>query len=164
MNGLTSTFLLLLVLFLSACGKEEVNPSSGNTLTLNGDAFEVSFASLMGVSIEDEGHAGITFTGNKGTTAKTLMIDIEYSPSKAIDGTYSFPQTGTDRYLNDWLTNYSEISVDGESNSTNLQKGSVTVKENGDSNYTISIDLEMKDGKHFKGTYRGEVQAAFNNQ
>ncbi|WP_152425175.1 hypothetical protein [Nafulsella turpanensis] len=157
-----SITLFLFVFLLSACTKEGMSPS-GNSLTLNGAPFEVATVSLLGVSLEGEGHAGLTFTGREGTTAKTLTVDFEYSPAQAVDGTYAFPQTNGARLLNDWLTNFTEFNFSGETNSTNLEKGTVTIKDNGDSNYTVTIDLTMTDGKVFKGTYRGDVQAVFNN-
>lgn len=162
--GLSSTFLLLLGFLLNACSGEEINPAA-NTIMMDEVPFDISVASLQGISLENEGHVSITLTGNKGTTVKTLMINFEYSSSEPINGTYAFPQT-TDtpyRYLDDWLTNYTELNAGGVAESSNLEKGKVTVKDNGDSNYTITIDFLMTDGKSFKGTYKGIVQAVFNN-
>lgn len=161
-HSVSSTFLFFLVLLLAACSGEEINPSA-NTITMDGAPFNISAASLAGISLDNEGHASITFTGNKGTTVKTLMIDFEYSPSEPVSGTYTFPQTTGTRYLNDWLTNYTELNVGGVAASSNLEKGKVTVKDNEGSNYTITIDLQMTDGKKFKGTFKGMVQAVFNN-
>lgn len=156
--------LLLMAGLFSACSKESILPSSENTLTLDGSPFKVAVASLLGTSIDDEGNAAISFTGTDGTLSKTLGMVIAYSPSQALSGTYAFPETSGARHLDDWLTNYTEMTVAGDMQSTNLEKGTVKLKDNGESNYTITIDLVMVDGKKFKGTYTGTVQAVFNNQ
>lgn len=163
-KNLLAIYLLLMAGLFSACSKENILPSSENTLTLDGAPFKVSVASLLGTSIEDEGNASVSFTGTDGTLTKTLGMVIDYSPSQALSGTYAFPATSGARHLDDWLTNYTEMTVSGDVNSTNLEKGTVTVKENGESNFTITVDLVMVDGKKFKGTYKGTVQAVFNNQ
>jgi hypothetical protein len=116
--------------------------------------------------MDGEGHAGITLVNTDGTVSKSLGIDFEYSPDASVSGTYSFPQNNTDRYLDDWLTNYTEMSQSssgGSSESTNLQEGTVTVKDNGGSNYSVTVDLTMVDGKVFKGTYQGKMMTMFNN-
>jgi len=157
---------LAAILFLVSCGSDDdAKPSVTNTIKLDGEAFSITAPSLMGVSIDGEGHAGITFTNTNSTgeLTKVLSIDFEYSPSESVSGTYSFPQ-GTSRFLDDWLTNYTEFSMSsGSSNSTNLESGTVTVTDNGNNNYTVVVDLTMIDGKHFEGKYSGKFTVAFNN-
>jgi hypothetical protein len=155
--------LLLMGLLLQSCAVDNIDPTSENTLKVNGETFEVTMASLLGISLEGEGHAALTFTGTNGVLTKVLTIDFEYSPSEDVSGTYAYPSASGSRNLNNFLTNYTEMPVTGAVYATNLEKGTVTVKDNGDSNYTITMDLLMNDGKVFKGTYRGEVQTVFNN-
>lgn len=162
------SLLLLLALFVGfiSCDSDDDKPSTINTITLDGGSFKIQSATLLGVSLDGEGHAAITFVNTDGTISKSLGIDFEYTPDRSVSGTYSFPQNNTDRYLDDWLTNYSVItqsSGGADSESTNLQEGTVTVKDNGGSNYTVTIDLTMDDGKVFKGQYQGKMVAMFNN-
>lgn len=154
-------FVLALLPVLMSCQSDD-EPSVVNTIALDGQPFNIQSASLIGVSIDGEGHAAITLINTDGTLSKSLGIDFEYSPDASVSGTYSFPQNNTDRYLDDWLTNYTEMTQ-ATSESTNLTEGTVTVKDNGGSNYTVTIDLLMEDGKVFKGTYQGKMQAMFNN-
>jgi len=158
------TFLLLLIgsiTVLSGCGSDET-PS--NTIKIDGTSLKVLFASLLGVSIDGEGHVAMSLTAvsNSGIT-KSLSIDFEYSTSAPIAGSYSFPQEGNDRMLNE-ITNYVMMDIVEETQySTDIESGRVTVKDNGGDNYTLTIDLIMKDGLIIKGTYRGDFEVAFNN-
>lgn len=155
--------LILLILF-SACDTDKVDPTKPeNSITLNGTSFFLTTTSLLGVTIAGEGHAGFQFVQSGGSTGvNTLNIDIEYFTSKPVAGVYSFPQTGSDRYLDDWLTTYTEVN--GTTiNSFHLISGTMTVKDNGNSNYTITMDLTMEGGKIFKGTYKGDFFSQFNN-
>jgi hypothetical protein len=151
---------LISLVWLAGCSSDD-DAKPQNTITLDGQPFKITSASLIGVSIDGEGHAGISFTNVSSTKSKILSIDFEYSPNEPISGTYSYPQ-GSDRYLDDILTYYTEI--EGSSfNDTDLEEGTVTIVENGGSNYTVTINLTMLDGKVFSGTYKGKFVVAFNN-
>lgn len=157
-------FVLALLPILMSCQSDD-EPTTINTVMLDGQPFKIQSASLLGVSVDGEGHAGITFLSADGTITKSLSMDIEYSPNTPVSGNYSFPQNNTDRYLDDWLTNYTVMTQasGGSAESTSLQEGTVTLKDNGGSNYSVTIDLKMVDGKVFKGTYQGQMQTVFNN-
>jgi hypothetical protein len=157
---LKNYFLVLPLLFV-ACSEDE--PSVSNTIMLDGTSFKVTTVSLLGVSIDGEGHAGITFSFVQGTNVKSLTVDFDYSPSISLTGTYSYPVVNNNRLLDDWLTNYTEFNGNTEITSTNLQTGTLTVADHGNSRYTFTIDLKMLDGKVFKGTYKGTVTSMFNN-
>ncbi|HEY3429968.1 MAG TPA: hypothetical protein VGK39_04765 [Cyclobacteriaceae bacterium] len=162
MKNVKSLLLLLLVsLILVSCDSDE--PSAG--VTIDGKSFNVISASLLGVSIGGDGHATISLTSANSSMSKTLSLDFEYSPNSPIEGNYSFPQVGSDRYLDDWLTNYSEITLSGGGsiNSTNLETGKITIQDNGNNNYTVTMDLTMIDGTIIKGKYRGAFLVTFNN-
>jgi hypothetical protein len=158
------SFLIVTVL-LASCGSDEV--TSGNSIKIDGQSFKVVSASLLGVSISGEGHAAISLTSiASSSSTKTLTLDFEYSPSAPVAGNYSFPQTGTDRYLDDFLTNYTEMTISGTgstSTSTNLDFGKITVQDHGGDNYTVTIDITMMDGTVIKGKYRGDFVVMFNN-
>jgi len=155
------TLLLFVSLIIASCGSDE--PSAG--LSIDGKSFNVLSASLLGVSIGGDGHATISLTSANSTVAKTISLDFEYSPTSSVSGNYSFPQVGTDRYLDDWLTTYDEISFSGggSSTSTNLESGKITVKDNGNNKYTVTMDLRMIDGRVIKGKYSGTFTVMFNN-
>jgi hypothetical protein len=158
-------YLLLFVAlpWLSACSDDDKTPSVENTIKMDGSTFNVVSVSLLGVSIDGEGHAGITFTNTDGSVTKSLTVDFEYSPSTTLSATYSYPQVNNKRLLDDWLTTYSEFNQTTEITSTNLESGTLTLEDNGNSKYTVTIDLTMVDGKVFRGTYKGTVTTFFNN-
>ena len=156
------TLLVIISLIITSCGSDE--PSAG--ISIDGKAFNVISASLLGVSISGEGHATISLTSatSSGLT-KTISLDFEYAPTSPVSGNYSFPQVGTDRFLDDWLTNYTEINISGGGSveSTNLESGKITVQDHGNDNYTVTMDLTMIDGTIIKGKYRGVFTVMFNN-
>jgi hypothetical protein len=157
------SLLLFVSLVLVSCGSDE--PSAG--ISIAGKSFKVISASLLGVSISGDGHATISLTSVTNTsTSKTLSLDFDYSPSSPVSGSYSFPQAGSDRFLDDYLTNYTEITFSGGGssvNSTNLKSGKITIQDNGNDNYTVTMDLTMLDGTVIKGKYRGDFIVMFNN-
>lgn len=163
---LSLSLIILVFIIFTACSADDVIPGVRNTLTLNGQTFQVTTASITGVAIDNEGHAGISFTQVSNTVSKTLTIDIDYTGNSQVAGKYSYPLVGTDKYLDDFLTSYTEISITSNgtiSNATSLSTGSVTIQHNGANSYTVSIDLVMEDGKEFKGSYSGSFLVAFNN-
>lgn len=162
-QGLLPLYLLLIALLFQSCQVDNIDPTSENEITVDGASFEVTVVTLVGISMEDAGHASISFTGTNGVLSKVLTVNVEYSPSQPLDGTYAYPSVSGARYLDNFLTNYTEMTSSGPTYATVLEKGTVTLKDNGDSNYTITMELTMIDGKVFKGTYQGAVQAAFNN-
>lgn len=164
-QGFPSLCLLLITLLFQSCQVDNIDPTSENGLTLDGASFDVTVVTLVGVSMEDAGNATLSFTGTNGVLSKILTVSTEYSPSQTLDGTYAYPSVSGSRYLDNFLTNYTEMSTgSGPTYATVLENGAVTLKDNGDSNYTITIDLKMIDGKAFKGTYKGEVQASFTDK
>jgi hypothetical protein len=159
----TYLFLILTLISFSSCSDSDSEPSVENTIKMDGVAFKATTVTLLGVSISDEGHAGITFTVTDGSATKVLTVDFEYSPSASLTGTYSFPASGNHRLLDDWLTNYTEFNGTSEMTSTNLESGTLTMEDLGSSRYMVTIHLTMIDGKVFQGTYKGSVTAVFNN-
>jgi hypothetical protein len=153
---------IVTLLVMAGCSDDD-EPKTTNTITMDGASFKIQNVSLIGVSIDNEGHAGISFTGSDGSVTKVLTIDIEYSPLTTLDGTYASPQFSTHRYMDDFLTNYSEFNGTTEISSTNLDFGSIIVQQNSESNFTFTIDVTMLDGTKFQGVYQGKVDTLFNN-
>lgn len=154
-------YLLLMSLLFQSCAVDNIDPTSKNNLTMDGSPFDVTAVTLVGISLEESGHASLTFTGTNGALTKVLNVNFEYDPAQPVNGIYSFPVVSGARLLDDWLTNYTEMPVTGAVYATTLKKGTVTINDNGGADYTIEIDLEMNDGKIFKGTYQGAVKAQF---
>ena len=164
----TFAFVLCSIILLSGCGSDET-PTTSNSVKFNGSSFSVLSASILGVSIDGEGHAGISFTNvtNSGIS-KTLTIDIEYSGNGSVEGRYSYPQAAGDLYLDEFLTNYTEIDISGGGSEyfTQLEgggNGTVTVQHHGGDNYSVTMDLVMEDGSEFTGKYRGNFVVVFND-
>ena len=155
--------LSISLLFIGSCSSDDdASPSNMNSIKIDGESFEILQASIIGVSLGGDGHAAISLTNENQSLMKTLMIDFEYFTEQSIEGDYAFPQIETQRLLNDWLTNYSEL--DGTTNtSLHLQEGTLKVVHNGGDNYTITMNLIMDGGTVFSGTYTGDFIVYFNN-
>ena len=152
----------IIALFAFGCAKNEEVLPPPNDLTFDGNSFTVTSASVIGVAINNEGHAGISLISINNLKSKVLTIDVEYSGNSSVEGMYSFPQAVNDKYLDDWLTTFT-ITDGSTFTSTNLSVGTVNVINNGGDNYTVVIDLIMVDGSAFKGTYTGDFLVVFNN-
>ena len=162
---LTSALILSMV-FLFSCNEDDAGTRTENSIQLNGTSFSIASATILGVSLDGEGHAGLSLISNSGTLVKTLTIDFEYSPDEPLEGDYAFPQAAGSRLLDDWLTNYTITEITGSSSSSeseHLQEGTMTLVSNGGNNYSVFIDLIMDGGSVFKGTYTGVFTVVFNN-
>jgi hypothetical protein len=148
-------FLVVLTASFTGCSDDD-GDSTQNSIKMDGESFKVVGPSIIGVSMDGEGHAAVTFSN--GT--KILLIDFEYSTVATISGTYSYPDNGTDRLIDEWLTSYTVYSNE-EFYDTHLASGTITVKHNGSDNYTVTMDLTMEDGTEFKGTYKGKFTTQF---
>lgn len=161
MNLLKIYTALLVCLLMISCSKDDENKAV-NTVKINGQSFSINAASILGVSIENSGHSAITLLSGSETQGQTLTIDVESFTKETIEGTYSYPLIEGDKALDDWLTNYM-VYNNSDMTSNNLESGTVTVIHNGDTNYTIEMDLTMVDGVTFKGTYTDNFTVMFMN-
>ena len=161
MKKLTFTLLALLPLILFSCSKDDESPS-GNSVKMNDQQFKINGAAMLGISIDDSGHTGITLLNGTETQGTSLTIDVESFTKETIEGNYSYPQTEDSKLLDNWLTNYM-VYIGYDMTSSNLQTGSVNIKHNGGTNYSVEMDLTMEDGVEFEGTYTGEFTVMFSN-
>ena len=151
------------LLIIISCSKDDdATPSNKSSIKFDGQTFEVAQASILGVSIGGEGHAAISFNNGNQSSMKTLTIDIEYFSEQSIEGDYAFPKVEGQRLLNDWLTNYSELT-ETVNTTIHLQEGSLNIVHNGGKNYTITMNLKMDGGKVFSGIYTGDFHVFYNN-
>lgn len=150
---ISSLFLLLFTsLIIAACGSDDVT----SRISIDGKSYHVGDAHLNITTINGEGHAAISFSSlpEDGMT-KLLNIGFEYSQNSPVSGNYSYPQVGSDRHLlENIITHYAEIR-EGNSQATYLESGKITVKDNGNDDYTLTMDLIMLDGTVVTGKYRG---------
>lgn len=154
--------LLAIIFSFYSCSEDENGPITNNSIKLNGNSFEVRAATLLGVSLNGEGHVALSLVSNEGVLVKTLNIDFEYATAEPVDGAYAYPESGEVRLINDWLTTYTIL--EGTSfESEHLEEGSMTLVHNGGDNYTVTMDLQMEGGSVFKGTYTGDFNVVFNN-
>lgn len=158
------TLIFLLTLSLTQCEKDDnTTLKNSNSIKMDDNDFVIASASMVGVSIGDDGHTGITLVSGNATQANTLTIDVESFTKETIEGEYAYPEEDGKKLLDDWLTNYSVF--DGSTmNSSNLESGEVSITNNGGNNYTIDMNLTMDDGVTFIGKYAGDFQVIFNNQ
>ena len=165
MKSKTFTFLRIIpiiTLLAFGCSKEEEVPLLQNNILLDGNAFSVTSASILGVAIGTDGHAGISLISLNGSSVETLTLDVEYSGNSSVEGTYSFPQAANDKYLDDFLSNFT-VSNGTSFDMIQLLEGTVTVVKNEGNNYTVTMDVTMENGTIFKGVYRGEFTVLYNN-
>ena len=155
--------LAVAILLTTSCEKDDSAPKNSNSVKMNGSDFVIASASMIGVSIGDDGHTGITLVSGSATQANTLTIDIESFTKETIEGDYAYPAESGKKLLDDWLTNYSVFN-ETSMNSSNLESGEVSITHNGGNNYTVNMNLTMNDGVSFIGEYTGEFQVMFNNQ
>lgn len=158
-------YLLIVGIAAISCEEkkaEEEEVKISNTLEMDGSSFVVSSAIMIGVSMGDDGHTGISLVSGSGLSATTLTIDVESFTKETIVGEYAYPKVEEKKLLDDWLTNYS-VFESGSANSFNLESGEVLITHNDGNNYTIVINLTMDNGVSFIGKYTGEFQVMFNN-
>lgn len=159
---LKSVIILLAVLSFTGCSKDESSPTN-NSVELDGNNFTISTATMLGVSIDDDGHTAITMINSNGSTIKTLTIDVESFTRATIEGDYAYPEDTDKKLIDDWLTSYTIIDDDSQTTSTNLETGEVTITNNSGNNYTIDINLTMISGETFEGSYTGDFEVMFYN-
>ena len=148
---------------LTQCAKDDVTPKTINTIKMNGSDFAIVSASMIGVSIGDAGHTGISFISGSGTQTTSLSIDFKSFTQATIEGEYAYPEVSGKKLMDDWLTDYTVF--DGSTmNSSNLEIGDVSITHNSGNNYTVTMNLEMVDGVTFAGSYTGDFQVIFDNQ
>lgn len=156
-----TTLFALAIISLIGCSKDDDSPTVNN-VKMNGESFKIVEASIMGLSIENDGHTAISLISGNGTNVQTLSIDIESFTRETLEGTYSYPVNEDDKVLDDWLTNY--MFFEGtEPTTSNLANGAVTITHNQGDNYSIDMDLTMVDGFTFKGEYTGDFTVVFQN-
>lgn len=154
--------LLAIIFSFYSCSEDVDGPVTNNSVKLNGNSFQVRTATLLGVSLDSEGHAALSLVSNEGLLVKTLNIDFEYATAEPMDGAYAYPESGEVRLINDWLTTYTIFEGDSFE-SEHLEEGSMTLVHNGGNNYTVTMDLKMEGGSVFQGTYTGDFNVLFNN-
>ena len=158
-----SILVLFIAISLIQCKKDDDTPEVINSVMMNENNFIVATANIIGVSIGDDGHTGITLISGSGTQTTTLTIDVESFTQATIEGDYAYPEESGKKILDDWLTNYT-VYNGSTMESSSLESGEVSITNNGGNNYTIVMNLEMVDGINFNGTYTGEFQVLFSNQ
>ncbi len=154
-----TTLFALAIISLIGCSKDDDSPTVNN-VKMNGESFKIVEASIMGLSIENDGHTAISLTSGSTTNVQILSIDIESFTRETLEGTYSYPVNEGDKVLDDWLTNYM-VFEGAEPTTSNLESGIVTITHNQGDNYTIDMDLTMVDGTIFKGIYTGDFMVSF---
>ena len=158
-----SLFILAFAISLTQCEKDKETLPKNNSIKMDGNAFVVVSATMLGVSIEDDGHTAISLISGNASESNVLTIDVNSFTQASIEGDYAFPEVDDKKILNNWLTSYSAF-VGSSVESSNLDSGDVSVIHNGKNNYTVIVDLIMDNGVIFTGTYSGDFQVMFYNE
>jgi hypothetical protein len=159
---LRGLLVVALAFLLIQCGKDEDSLPKSNSVKMDGQSFKIVSASMIGVSMDENGHTSISLVTGSDTEAKILTMDVESFSRATIEGEYAYPQVGDKKLLDDWLTNYTVV-VGSSMESTNLESGEVSVIHNGEDNYTVELNLTMDNGVTFTGSYSGDFQVMFYN-
>lgn len=153
---LSLSFILFITLL--SCDSDDDKGGNQNNIDLNGQSFKITTATLIEIADDTEVYTSMQFVGvNSDGTFKDLAVALLRSPDETIAGTYTFPQENT-RYLDDWLTVYTDYSDINNPLDYHLLEGTVTVEANGGNNYKVTVDLTMEGQKFFTGFYKGEFQ------
>ena len=158
---LKGIIILTLALVTIQCSEDDTLSGSG-TVKMDGKSFSISAATMIGVSIDEDGHTAISLFSINGSKTNTLTIDVESFTKATIEGEYAYPAVSDKKLLDDWLTNYAIFDGDTQT-SESLESGEVSITHNGDNNYTVDMNLTMLDGVTFIGSYTGDFEVMFNN-
>lgn len=159
---LSFSMLLLLafsLLFVS-CRSDEDSSSSNNYIQVDGvTKYKISSAVVMGFKAQDATDTNVysvSFISTDGTsTAKTVQLAVEFPYNQTIDGTYTI--SSTTRYLDDWLSSYTETSGSNSQSYNNLSVGTCTIKRNSTKNFTVTFSIKPSNGKVISGSFSGDV-------
>ncbi len=158
-----SLFVLALAISLTQCEKDEDVLPKNNSVKMDGQSFAVVSATMLGVSIEDDGHTAISLISGNDSESNVLTIDVQSFTQATIEGDYAYPEVSDKKTLDNWLTSYTAF-VGSSVTSANLESGDVSVIHNGKNNYTVTLDLIMDNGVSFTGSYSGDFQVMFYNE
>lgn len=156
-----SMLLLALTLVFVSCNREDDNTSSSikNYIQVDsGTKSQISLAGVTGYKAQDSSEKNeyeITFISTDGSSAKNVMLSVEFPYNQLIDGTYNL--TSSSRVLSKSGTTYQEVSGNSSQIYSNLSSGTCTVKRNSTKNFTISFSIKPSNGKVISGEYSGDV-------
>jgi len=156
-------FLLIAIISFNGCKKDDNSPKSENNITIDGEKFQVTSASIMGVSIGGSGHAAVTLSKVDGTHYETVAVDFDYEVGKSVEGDYAYPQSGDMKLINAPLSTFMVIDGTTATSTLYLSTGTLKITKNADKHYTVIIDLTMNDGTEIKGTYSGNFVEGYND-
>ncbi len=163
-NQLTQgVIIVLMTLLFVQCQKVDTVPPATEPLMMDDIVFNVASAAIIGISIGEEGHTGITLINGSGTQIKTLTMDVESFTAETIEGDYAYPSEEGKKLMDNWLSYYS-VNDGTTTTSSNLQSGELSIQHHNGNKYTLDINLLMEDGVTFKGQYSGTFQVLFQNQ
>ena len=149
--------LTLILLTLWSCGSDDESGNQ-NSINLNGQRFKITTATLLEIADDTEVYTSIQFIGlNSNGTFKDLAIALFRAPGESIEGTYTFPEANG-RYLDDWLTSYTDYSDQNNPLDYHLLEGTATIDALGGNKYKVSVNMTMDGEKVFTGFYKGEFQ------
>lgn len=154
---------------LSSCSSDNDSAGNQNSVNLDGQPFSIVNPIMAGVSINGTGHIGASLFNQNGSVANVLTIDFEYFADQAIEGDYAYPETEGVKKLTS-ITNYTEFVINGnttETKSFTISEGTFALQDNGEDNYTLTMDLILTNSQEerrvFKGTYTGDFMVQINN-
>lgn len=162
-NLFFTAFFFFIVLI--ACENDKVASTlSENEITLNEKEFKITKASILGESVNNEGHSSIVLVSETSNNEpKTLTIDIPFFTKKSLTGSYEHPEASGKRPINSNATNYTYV-LNSDPITANLESGTVTILHNGANNFSVTVDLKMENENIFKGKYSGSFTIKFDNQ
>jgi len=162
LNLSVSVILCGILVFFASCKKdsESSEPIVSGQIKLENVTYDISVVSVQTIATGDESIAHISLiSASVSGKIITVQLGCFYPSSGGISGTYNLQNDDNDvRYLDSWMSNYSvtegTVSIEMYNN---LQSGTATIKDNGNSNFDISFKIQPSAGSEIEGTYSGVV-------
>lgn len=160
MKKILSFSMLLLAfafLFVSCSRDDEDNSSSSNYIQVDGGTkYDISMAGVQGYKAQNSSETSnyaISLVSINGSSAKTVMLALEFPYNQPIDGTYNI--TTPTRLLDETGTSYTEVNGSAQQVYSDVTVGTCTVKRNSTDNFTITFSFKPSNGKVISGQYSG---------
>ncbi|MBL4746519.1 MAG: hypothetical protein JKY08_09160 [Flavobacteriaceae bacterium] len=158
MKKLSSVFVMLSMVFLSSCSSSD-NKDSSAGLTLDGVSINTNAAILVKQASSENSYSFSISDTSDVKSVKIITINIEFPLESSVTGDYEYSKKGDRKLLG--MSSYSITNATaGTVDSSVLLggSGSVSITDNGKNNYTLVLDLIMKDGVILKGSFTGSFK------
>ncbi len=152
MRKLCAYVLLFAMVSLQwSCSSESDDPGVTG-ITMDGKKIQVSVAQLLRISGTENNYTFSLSDASDISNVKTVMVGVTFPLEATVTGNYNYPENGERVLLG--ISNYSILNAT-QTGSLLDGTGLVSITDNSNNNYTLSLNLTMGDGTVIKGTHKG---------